>query len=177
MWPRTCGRSGRRTARLGENHRTASHRRLSSRREGLGARDSGLGPPGVGSSLVAGPPARPFPVSGRWTAPTRRPAARRSSRWVRSSGLRRALSPTRFPWEPPLTMLRPNAPRHTGHGAPNIVKDGTPARGAVTGLPVASTRRPWRWTSSPHPEAAQRPVIPSRPHALKPPLARPPTTA
>ena len=32
-------------------------------------------------------------------------------------------------------MLGPTGPFHLGGGAPNIVKDGTPARGAVIGLP------------------------------------------
>jgi hypothetical protein len=37
-------------------------------------------------------------------------------------------------------MLGPDEPPHTGGGAPNIVKDGTPAQGAVGGLLFASRK-------------------------------------
>jgi hypothetical protein len=60
-------------------------------------------------------------------------------RFATISPLRRALSPTRFPRVPPLTMLGPELRRHSGVGAPNIVKDGTPARRAVVGLQFALT--------------------------------------
>jgi hypothetical protein len=36
-------------------------------------------------------------------------------------------------------MLGPDGPSQLGDGAPNIVKDGTPARGAINGLLIAST--------------------------------------
>jgi hypothetical protein len=42
--------------------------------------------------------------------------------------LRRAVSPTRSPRVPPVTMLGPEETRHRGDGVPNIVKDGTPQK-------------------------------------------------